>query len=457
MNALPSSFAPEHMELFDSIGLLKADQHFNLLVKHGKEMLSRSLDDQPLNAFARDFSALSTHTPTLNEKQLFLIIDIGGSHTKAGLVVWQKELPEWLTLFDIDNNHFNSPTPDELPINRYIYNLAGLINDQLHQTDFPSTDITAVGIIWSNAITCRRFEENQQVSGVSGLVTGIAEKKSYRKGEFFVDDLYDGFNLSTTILNNLARFQIIPKVFVIGNDTIFTLKATTGAHAGMVASTGANATAIDSEGWIYNTEMGGLLTVPNELLSAGDDLFLNKRGQKSIVLEDLIAGKWLPDLFQGHLHKLAKINTSVADFVNKADPNKAIFSAADLSELATGEFSEKLSEIGHCCPNFIRLMSDLIKVMARRAGKLASAMAYLSLPDFLDDQQKLLLSLDSSQARFLPGYYESLCKNLNTLLAPNKEAQVVLQSPQNEITVPMRGLAASLAGELAQLSHIKPS
>lgn len=441
----------EHNQLFDSIGLFKAERNLALLVSHGKNLLDRSISGQTKDALARDFSALAINTPVLRQESLFLIIDIGGSHTKAGLVIWREDAPQWLTLFDIDNDHFNSPTTDSLPISRYISNLTRLINDRLTETSFSPKNLTAVGIIWSNAIACQRFEENHHVAGVAGLVTGISAQKSYRKGEFFINQLHDGFNLSTAVLSSLAKYNIAPKVFIIGNDTIFTLKATPGAHAGMVASTGANATSLDQQGWIYNTEMGGLLNIPQELLSEGDLFLIRERGQKRIALEDLIAGKWLPDLFHGQLCEIAKVNKSVADLLNRTTSAKPILSASDLSKIAAKDFQAGFLELSCNEAKLHSLFLDLVNVMAERAGVLASTMAYLSLPDFYDSQQKLCLSLDSSQARFFPGYFESLCSNLPKLLPSGKKAEVVLQSPQNEITVPMRGLAAALAGELAQL------
>lgn len=443
----------QHLQAFESAGLFRVYRYFELLVKEGQRRLHRSISGQTEQAFARDFSALMLGSQVLGRKEVCLVVDIGGTHTKTGLAVWQNGVVEWLTLFDVDNQRINCPSCQDLPINCFIASLTKLINQELRQTDYTSEQISAIGVIWSNAIECKRLTGEGGIRGISGQITGIASNKSYRKGEFFVQQLKDGFNLSHAFISGFSAQQIKPRVFLVGNDTVFTLKATPGACAGMVASTGANATAVDQDNWIYNTEMGGLFPVPEQLLSDGDRQLIGRHGGKPIVLEDLIAGKWLPSLIEQQLQALAKICPEIlADLIEVIDQNDRdtpLLFASDISALLNNQETENIAALAASNKQFPRqIVVDLCKVMAKRAGKLASVMAHLALPDF-ETGNAQILSLDSTQARLLPGYYENLCQGLSELRGENKKFEVVLQHPQGNITVPMQGLAAALADELA--------
>ena len=90
--------------------------------------------------------------------------------------------------------------------------------------------------------------------------------------------------------------------------------------------------------------------------------------------------------------------------------------------------------------------------LVRRAGRLAAGMAYFSLFHQLEQRGRALLSLDSTQARWLPGYFAALTEQLERLAA-GKQARVALQQPEGEITVPMKGLAEALAEQLAALDN----
>ena len=82
---------------------------------------------------------------------------------------------------------------------------------------------------------------------------------------------------------------------------------------------------------------------------------------------------------------------------------------------------------------------------------LCAGLAYFSLYNQLKRKDHVIVSMDSSQARHLSGYYEKLQETLSGLVGPGKKAEAILQVPEGMITVPMRGLAEAVINELAVL------
>jgi len=324
-----------------------------------------------------------------------------------------------------------------------------------------NSSIEAVGIIWSNPVQSRPLDRTRdRVNGVSGVVTGIAEGKGYRKGEFFVAELYDGYPLGEMFLTDALELGLPLKVFTIGNDTIFVLKAAQDARAGMVASTGANATDVDSAGFIYNTEMGCLYVLDESLLSEGDKTLYAGRGDGAfITLETLMAGKWLPRILEGHIACAADAGISelrsVSDYVKvhwKGD--ESFLTGKDVAALLGGEDPgvaglKELVSAGVLSNENRAILTELGAAVVQRAGEAAAGMAYFSLANQLEHHDKLILSLDSTQATYLPGYFPAMQEKLAVLVGPNKKLELALQQPEGEVTVPMKGLANALAGQLA--------
>jgi hypothetical protein len=75
-------------------------------------------------------------------------------------------------------------------------------------------------------------------------------------------------------------------------------------------------------------------------------------------------------------------------------------------------------------------------------------MGYLCLLQPLACKEQVLLSLDSTQARHLPGYFNAMQSSLSALAGVNKQVQISLRQPKGAIAVPMEGLAAALGEEL---------
>jgi len=241
---------------------------------------------------------------------------------------------------------------------------------------------------------------------------------------------------------------------LMGNDTVFTLKATPGAEGGMVASTGANATDVDEQGWIYNTEMGGLFPIPEVMLSEGERILLRDRTDGSgVKLEDLISGRWLPRVFEGFIlalnqHGIEELDGLTRLLKERNSDHHSFFSGQDLCRYLknTSEPCPKLHALGLGATTPV--LKNVAKLVVRRAGKLAGLMGYICLHHPLSRKHDVILSLDSTQALHLEGYFGEMQRTLSELAGREKRVKVVLQRPCGAVTVPMKGLAAALLEEL---------
>jgi len=436
-------------QALEEIGFFSLEKNYDQFIEQGINYLLRPSVD---GGFLEDSSCLNINTPTLKHNAKVLVIDIGGTHTKVGLASYKLDNPtDWQVLFDYDNNFFDFQSPD-LPIVRFTKSLSNQLKKSLNDKKVDPAEIAAVGIIWSNALTVTRLPEDSFPRGTSALITGYSEGSAYRKGEFFTQELYDGFDLGSVFLAAMKNADINPKVFIIGNDTVFTLKACPNADAGMVASTGANATDIDEAGIIYNTEMGGIYDIRPEWLSSGDTAVQKlEDAQSNVRLEDLMAGKWLPRLFESHVvalfeHGITSLQNAARYFSKNVN---GILKGSDLEKLLNNE-TANIFNVPEC-QSCLEELRELAAQLARRAGLVAAGMAYFSLYHQLQRKDTVILSLDSSQARHLNGYLEALETQLSKQLPAGKKIDVKLQHPDGVIAVPMRGLAGALIGELARL------
>ncbi|NLF24573.1 MAG: ROK family protein [Deltaproteobacteria bacterium] len=435
------------------IGLEALDMGFASLVACGREWAERGRRGEKQRAFAYDPSLLRIGPAHHSKKSRVIVIDVGGTHTKAALADLDTDgSRKWQMLFDQNTPTLDRPELKLLPIERFATVLAEKTASALDAVD----TVDGIGFVWSNILFSQRLntEDSGGVVGVTGVASGIESGKFYRKGEFFAEGLQDGVDIGAIFLSAMRNQGLKPRAFIMGNDTIFTLKATPGADGGMVASTGANATAVDSQGWIYNTEMGGLFPIPDNLLCMGERILLEDRGsQGSIKLEDLIAGRWLPRVFEGYIVALWRagiesLNPLAHHLLEHSCAESPFFTGKDLGVLLE-EGRLQCSKVND--PKFndlAPLLKQIAQIVAARAGKLAGLMGYLCLLQPLARKEQVLLSLDSTQARYLPGYFEAMQASLNELAGGAKRAQISLRQPKGAIAVPMEGLAIALGDEL---------
>ena len=435
------------------------DRGFAGLVRSGEEWAERGIHGEKERAFSHDPSFLRTDLCRSSGECTLLIIDVGGSHTKAAVAfVAAAGKEKWRMLFDEDNSALDLPGSKLSPIRRFASAVASRLKMELQVGKVPLSAIEGVGFVWSNALQSRRLNAAaDKVGGVTGLVTGVGSGKSYRKGEFFTAGLREGEDIGTIFLEAMYAAEIRPKIFVIGNDTVFTLKATPDADGGMVASTGANATDVDDKGWIYNTEMGGMFPIPAALLSEGERILLSDRKDNCEVrLEDLIAGRWLPRVFEGFVAAFSErgmeaLRPLARHLAEHSFPGSTVFAGKDITGLLKPSGScHKLEQLGFA--DLAPILREIAAFSARRAGRLAGLMGYLCLLHPLGRKNRVVLSLDSTQALHFEGYLEAMQLSLDELAGTGKHAAIVLQRPEGAVTVPMKGLAAALAGELSPVA-----
>lgn len=364
-----------------------------------------------------------------------LAIDIGGTNVKAGLAQrYLSNRPDWRLLFDLPNAELSKRGTGTRPIESFATNLSLTIQDALKGLSL-DRKIQGVGVVWSNAVESRQLD-SCSVSGVTGLVSGVAQG-TYRKDEWFIQDLSDGYDLGALFLSELKSVDIAPERFLVANDTIFTLTATPGAHAGVVASSGANCTLTGTSSSerreIFNSELGSIYKIPHNLLSAGD-AFLGSE----IALEDLISGKWLPRLLKAHISRESELDLNGIDF----NPH-------DISGIIRG--IPLRTEIRECIKD-LALTQTVAKALIRRAAHAAAGLCFFSICNQIESGVKRFkISLDSAMARNIPGYAVELESIFSKLMKRrNCLASIELREPlqldeQNTISVPLIGAANAVA------------
>lgn len=373
-----------------------------------------------------------------------LVLDIGGTHTKAA---FREHTGSTALLFERPNTELDAPDsthtslPRPAPLDRFIQRV---LSECLTRAPHLSclTQPLRVGIIWSNQLITQPFH-TATLRGVTGIVSG-RQLGGYRKGEWFLEGLRDGDDLGAAFHTALLRVGIHPEVLVIGNDTVFTLFAARRAHAGVVLSSGGNATALGpgvaGPLTIFNTELGGTLIVPPELLTPGEHSYAATRGTRQIALEELCAGAWFAELCAAHLltSELPALRTLAPRLTTGALP----LTNHTLSELLRAPADH---------PSPLAPLRPLLKQIVDRAGALAAVLVYLSVAEQTTHAppHPLTVALDSSMARHFPGYLASLELHLRQLLPAAVECHVELLHPlpltdTTTLTVPLQGALRAL-------------
>lgn len=386
-----------------------------------------------------------------------LSIDVGGTHTKAALVDFSVDTSgDWSILFDIKNEVFLSRDATEPPIVTFAENLARHVRDSLQSRSYTPSRIRSIAIVWSNQLQARSFESSS-ARGVTGLIMGISAG-SYRKDEWFVKDLQDGFDLGDLFRSSLGAHGLRSEVFIIGNDTAFTLTALPGARGGVVASSGGNCTDVGMGDrdldLIFNTEIGGLYKVAPALLSDGDRALVAQSGA-TIALEDLLSGKWLPKIFEHHISVAAARGVTDLRAISDTIRNQSeIFTTHDLCALlAQRELSPVRAGLKGCSSDACEALSEIAVAVTRRAGIAAACLCYFSIYNqIVSGIKSFSIALDSAMARHVPGYFEVLDRTFQSILEKRQvKGHITLMRPVqcgdgHEISVPLLG--ATFAGAL---------
>lgn len=379
-----------------------------------------------------------------------ILLDMGGTHTKVATKTLDGG---WALLFDHLNDWFEPKRDPSLPLLQGFFRtlVAEVVSalPSLRTSGLP----LRVGVIWSNQIKTKRFSTGT-TTGVTGIVHGY-QSGGYRKGEWFLKGIHNGDDIGALLLSEFTHGGIPPEVLLLGNDTLFTLFAVPGAHAGVVMSSGGNCTLVGTSNTdrdeLYNSELGGMFMLPESLLSAGDHAFAKSRNLSSLSLEELSAGNWFPQMVTAHVITAAKLpegaNLSViADALQKGD---VTINNRSLCDLISGESATFES----FPPEAKAVLRDLVVMLVERAANLAGILTYLSVIRQLKaGEKRALVSLDSSMGRYFPGYFEILKRSVARITPPNHVVEVTLVHPieltgGGDISVPLQGAALALAAQ----------
>jgi hypothetical protein len=274
----------------------------------------------------------------------------------------------------------------------------------------------------------------------------------YGKGEWFLTGLHDGYDIGADFVSAILDSQIHSDHLIISNDTIFTLFAHPGSHAGVVVSSGANCTLVGGDDQtVYNSELGGMLAIPASLLTEGDRLFAQRKGSTELVLEELCAGAWMRDLCLSHIESLTSVNhgSPLVEVYNSIKRGTFACSNATLSELLC-EGPAAQDECIDLSAAARSALCELLGTLTCRAGAFAAVLVYLSVSNQIRGGNTApVISLDSSMARHFPGFYSSVKKHLHCLMPRGVTYSLNLIEPikldsHADIPVPMIGLAQAL-------------
>lgn len=405
----------------------------------------------PKFACEESFVALSEREAPKNVR--VLTIDVGGSHTRVALRETNAQGQEkWHFLFDKDNNDLQNHTRKGKGLSMLAAELAELVSVSLKRYTHGTPKLDGLGVVWSNKLKNGALPVKAQTIGVNGAVTGIGAGMSYRKGEWWNADLFEGDNVAGAFIDAFAVVGLRPRAFVIGNDTIFTCKAIPGANAGMVASTGANATIVPvGRTMLCNSECGGEFALPSYIFHKADDC-----GPSSVRLEDLMAGIGMPSRFAQHIICAAENGVAVLKdlgllICEQVSRETYPITNEDLSKLLIQNEAEAIECFSRVkdqklySADVVLVLREMAKNMALRAGALAAVMAFISISNQTESGRHFKIALDSSQARLLPGYFAKMKESLNEILSERKcWAEILLAEPQGEISVPIMGVARAV-------------
>lgn len=374
---------------------------------------------------------------------VILAIDVGGTRTKACVKKTVSGKEQWLTVLDVDNNETRSEGPGP-GLQRMTRALGARLMAACQQQSL-ALAFDAVAIVWSNKLQSFRLEK--ETLGVGARIFGCKSGQAYRKGEWWNSDLNDGDDISAAFLNGLEAAGIDSKVLIVGNDTVLTAQALPGGLGGVVASTGSNATIIPAkQTTLYNSECGGAISIPSSLLKLSDKNSILPVTGNSLKIEDVSAGKGLPLVFQlmlreaydGGMQELESILICL---------DKQSLSASELGLLVSGKTEEALGtrKAGEIYLSASAAAQKIAAELITNAGKFCGILLLIAAWNQLESEPQIKIALDSSQARFVPGYR----KALDDFLAGwnkkhQKQLSYELMQPQGQISVPLQGAARAV-------------
>lgn len=430
-----------------SLGINRVGENIDQIVSLGEQFVTNApTGTPPCCAWdAGSISRLPSSKPTISHQ--IILLDMGGTHTK---VATKNAQGEWSLLFDHLNDWFEPRRDPSLPLLQGFFRV--LVQELV--SSLPSLNTEGlplrIGVIWSNQIKTQRFSTGS-TRGVTGIVHGY-QSGGYRKGEWFLKGLRNGDDVGALLLAEFRHGGVSPEVMVLGNDTLFTLFAVPGAHAGVVMSSGGNCTLVgtskqDKEE-LFNSELGGMFMLPDSILSEGDKEFAKSRGLSLISLEELSAGNWFPTMVAANVVAGSKLpeGEALRPIAFALTNNSLSINNRGLCDLLAGSAS-----IFESFPSAsIEALRSLTSSLVTRAAILAGIMTYLSVVTQLRaGEKKALISLDSSMGRYFPSYFDTMKRCIARITPVGHEVETVLVNPielpnGGDISVPLQGAALLL-------------
>lgn len=406
------------------------------------------------------FEALISYLPAKSAddtRETQLIIDIGGTSTKAGLCFIEDNARQWKILFEKENGEFKPETLRDAPLLTYAQALASTTATALKETQFSTTAVRHCALVWSNAM---RNEKLNAPCGVTGIIEQV---EYYNKGEWFIADLQNGTDLGRVFLDALRAEGLSIDSFLIANDTPLTMKALPGAHGGIVASTGLNGTLVktlaelsntnsdSTELIICNAEMGGRFLLDREFLSSADTI----DGTYADCAELLSAGRFLPDIFISHVAALSDAYPNLKGIAQQLTAQRLSpehrFRAKDMGLLLSDQnvFLSRQQKPELYTVECLEVLTSLSAELFKRAAYICAIVAYGTVSNRIDVLEHPLIAVDSRLAREVPLFRESFFESLTSIadyLGTQLEARIIepLITTDGKISVPMQGASQSL-------------
>ncbi len=381
-----------------------------------------------------------------------LTIDIGGTSTKAGVRLTEGGFQDWKLLFELKNLDLQDVQFKDNAFDAFCKILANHVERGLVSAGIPKEEVSACGIVWSNAM------ENKQWNsiGVTGVVTQL---EKYKKGEWFNAGLANGRDIGEDFLKALKRRKLPIKKMLIANDTPLTLKATPGAVAGMVASTGLNATLLKSakelgigentDLLICNAEMGGRFILDPTLLTPFDKI---SSTQIANTIESLTTGNFLPMLFTSYINSYQELGllelAPVKDHLDELEDSAwEEFRSKDLSLLLHDQsfFLRRRTKRKIYNDAVLDVLACLTEELIIRSAQLCAIIAASSVANLPISEQAHVISLDSRLAREIPLFWKVLTNSLEQKHYFGQKLELNLVKPieleAGKVSVPMIGVA----------------
>ncbi len=387
------------------------------------------------------------------EERQTLVLDIGGTSTKAAIRYVKDNQYHWKSLFEIKNVdlQLSCKNPRQASFSDYCHVLADEISSKLGDLNLKKE--FALGVVWSNGL------ENYFLAESWGIGARVFNRKNYAKNEWFIQNLKEAEDLTPSFLSAFEGKGLAIDQFVITNDTPATLKAQIGAQAGMVLSTGLNITVLlkpqilgieSAEPFIIcNSEIGNSVLVGKHFATEADLL----PAGKADTIEHFASGKYFPILFQSYLLAAAKFGCkslqSLAEYLEKIPDSLSLIRSRDLKDIVNGtnEYLDDSPLKDYLLePKTKQALAEIAMSLIERSATIGAMLGAISVANILDVYPRPLIAFDSRLAREMPIFWEVYQQELSSCLP---EARAMLLAPikiseSQEISVPTQGLANTL-------------